>query len=151
MRKFLKKIWKRTWIICLITWLRNGLKIAPTTASLLIVNPMHTATNGNLQKRIFLIIHFYQRKWYKLKIFYPWTKFVVPSEYIKELKEFKWFKSNVINIRLEIILEESKARYSKSNKVYEKGGNPSDLVTETDRMVEELIKSRINSKFPDHK
>ncbi|CAB5361468.1 unnamed protein product [Rhizophagus irregularis] len=31
------------------------------------------------------------------------------------------------------------------------GENPSDLVTETDKIVEELIKSKLNSKFPDHK
>uniref|UniRef100_A0A1D1YU13 Inositol-1-monophosphatase n=1 Tax=Anthurium amnicola TaxID=1678845 RepID=A0A1D1YU13_9ARAE len=51
----------------------------------------------------------------------------------------------------QIILEASKRRYSNINKVYAKGGNPSDLVTETDKVVEELIKSKINSKYPDHK
>ncbi|CAG8709109.1 10432_t:CDS:2, partial [Funneliformis mosseae] len=50
-----------------------------------------------------------------------------------------------------IILEASTARYSKTKKVYEKHGNPSDLVTETDKMVEELIKSRIISNFPEHR
>ncbi|GBB99777.1 hypothetical protein RclHR1_03630005 [Rhizophagus clarus] len=51
----------------------------------------------------------------------------------------------------QIILEASKGRYSKINKFYSKGENPTDLVTETDRSVEELIKSRLNSKYPEHK
>ncbi|CAG8687975.1 4008_t:CDS:2 [Dentiscutata erythropus] len=50
----------------------------------------------------------------------------------------------------QIILEASKTRYTTGNKVYEKFGQQTDLVTETDIKVEELIKSKLKEKFPDH-
>ncbi|CAG8665015.1 2279_t:CDS:2 [Dentiscutata heterogama] len=50
----------------------------------------------------------------------------------------------------QIILEGSKTRYTTGNKVYEKFGQQTDLVTEIDIKVEELIKSNLKEKFPDH-
>ncbi|RIB27162.1 hypothetical protein C2G38_2012214 [Gigaspora rosea] len=50
----------------------------------------------------------------------------------------------------QIILEASKTRYTTGNKVYEKFGQQTDLVTETDIKVEELIKSELQKNFPDH-
>ncbi|CAB4438633.1 unnamed protein product [Rhizophagus irregularis] len=69
----------------------------------------------------------------------------------KNLEEYLEFAISLVQECGQIILEASKERYSKINKIYEKGENPSDLVTETDKIVEELIKSKLNSKFPDHK
>ncbi|PKY48608.1 inositol monophosphatase [Rhizophagus irregularis] len=73
--------------------------------------------------------------------------------FVTRLKIFPWrqyleFAISLVQECGQII---SEARYSKINKIYEKGENPSDLVTETDKIVEELIKSKLNSKFPDHK
>ncbi|KAF0403823.1 inositol monophosphatase [Gigaspora margarita] len=50
----------------------------------------------------------------------------------------------------QIILEASKTRYTTGNKVYKKFGQQTDLVTETDIKVEELIKSKLKENFPDH-
>lgn len=43
-----------------------------------------------------------------------------------------------------------KANFGKPKIVSLKGGNPRDLVTEIDKQLERLIKSRIHKKFPDH-
>ncbi|CAG8482248.1 20973_t:CDS:2 [Dentiscutata erythropus] len=51
----------------------------------------------------------------------------------------------------QIILDASNARYSTNSKVLSKYGNQSDLVTETDQLVEELIKSKLKESFPEHK
>jgi fructose-1,6-bisphosphatase/inositol monophosphatase family enzyme len=67
------------------------------------------------------------------------------------LEEYLEFAILLVQECGQIILEASKGRYSIINKIYEKGGNPSDLVTETDKIVEELIKSKLNSKYPEHK
>ncbi|CAG8459595.1 18140_t:CDS:2 [Racocetra fulgida] len=50
----------------------------------------------------------------------------------------------------QIILEASKTKYATGNKVFEKFGEQTDLVTETDIKVEEFIKSKLKEKFPDH-
>ncbi|CAG8613259.1 16960_t:CDS:2, partial [Racocetra persica] len=50
----------------------------------------------------------------------------------------------------QIILEASKTKYATGNKIFEKSGQQTDLVTETDIKVEEFIKSKLKEKFPDH-
>ncbi|CAG8761931.1 24743_t:CDS:2, partial [Cetraspora pellucida] len=51
----------------------------------------------------------------------------------------------------QIILDASNARHSTNHKVLSKYGNVTDLVTETDQLVEELIKSKLKESFPEHK
>ncbi|CAJ0757285.1 2310_t:CDS:2, partial [Entrophospora sp. SA101] len=67
------------------------------------------------------------------------------------LKDYLDFAVSLARESGKIILEASKARYSTQSKVYSKAGNSADLVTETDRQVEDFIKSRINKTFPEHK
>ncbi|CAJ0831669.1 11509_t:CDS:2 [Entrophospora sp. SA101] len=67
------------------------------------------------------------------------------------LKDYLNFAVSLARESGKIILEASKARYSTQSKVYSKAGNSADLVTETDRQVEDFIKSRINKTFPEHK
>lgn len=67
-----------------------------------------------------------------------------------DLKNYLDFATSLAQECGQIILEAKKTRYSRNEEIYDKFDNPANLVTETDRMVEELIKSRINSKFPDH-
>jgi fructose-1,6-bisphosphatase/inositol monophosphatase family enzyme len=51
-----------------------------------------------------------------------------------------------------LILEASKARYSATQStVFAKAGNPADLVTETDKKVEDLVQKRLKERFPQHK
>ncbi|CAG8761009.1 3974_t:CDS:2, partial [Racocetra fulgida] len=51
----------------------------------------------------------------------------------------------------QIILDASNARYSTNSKVLSKNDNKTDLVTETDQMIEDLIKSKLKECFPEHK
>ncbi|CAG8523675.1 6572_t:CDS:2 [Paraglomus brasilianum] len=51
----------------------------------------------------------------------------------------------------QLILEGSKARYASQGTVFWKAGNPADLVTETDKMIEEVVKKRLKERFPQHK
>ncbi|CAG8469594.1 17714_t:CDS:2 [Dentiscutata erythropus] len=51
----------------------------------------------------------------------------------------------------QIILDSSNTRYSTNYKVDLKFNNLTDLVTETDKLIKELIKSKLKEKFPDHR
>ncbi|KAG9284869.1 hypothetical protein G9A89_003792 [Geosiphon pyriformis] len=51
----------------------------------------------------------------------------------------------------QLILDGSKARYTAEKDVYEKYGNPIDLVTETDKKVEQLVRSKLSAEYPKHR
>ena len=51
----------------------------------------------------------------------------------------------------EVIREGSKARYTYKNDVLGKDGNPNDLVTETDKKVEEIVQSKLLANYLTHK
>ncbi|CAG8542569.1 2083_t:CDS:2 [Ambispora gerdemannii] len=75
-----------------------------------------------------------------------------------ELENYLAFSIKLAEECGQVIRDGSKARYHKSeevkgnnNDVFEKYGNPTDLVTETDRKVEEIVRDRISKEFPSHK
>ncbi|KAG9298791.1 hypothetical protein G9A89_015812, partial [Geosiphon pyriformis] len=51
----------------------------------------------------------------------------------------------------QLILDGSKARYTAEKDFYEKYGNPIDLVTETDKKVEQLVRSKLGAEYPKHR
>ncbi|CAG8698486.1 4848_t:CDS:2, partial [Ambispora leptoticha] len=73
-----------------------------------------------------------------------------------ELENYLAFSIKLAEECGKVIRDASKARYRKveegsDNNILEKHGNPTDLVTETDRKVEEIVLDRISKEFPLHK
>ncbi|CAG8451278.1 6547_t:CDS:2 [Paraglomus occultum] len=68
----------------------------------------------------------------------------------EDLQVYLDFAISLAREGAQLILEGSKARYVSQGMVVSKS-DPTDLVTETDKKVEEVVKKRLKERFPQHK